>query len=103
MLLRFRQDVIDLHPRIVVILGGSNDLAYLLPPAVPIIQSSLASMAELADANGIRVVLSSLPPVSNYELDSDGKPALRTITHSPQQIVEANHWMKKGSAAASPV
>lgn len=95
MLLRFRQDVIDLHPRVVVILGGSNDLARLLQPAVPTIESNLASMAELAGANGIHVVLSSLPPVSDYELDVDGKPALRTATHSPPQIVEANEWMKK--------
>lgn len=98
MLLRFRQDVIDLHPRVVVILAGSNDLAYLLPPAAPIIESNLASMAELAGANGIRVVLSSIPPVSDYELDVDGKPALRTATHSPQQIVEVNAWMKNFAA-----
>jgi lysophospholipase L1-like esterase len=95
MLLRFRQDVIDLHPRVVVILGGSNDLAWLLPPAYPAIEGNLASMAQLAKTNKIHAVLSALPPVSDYELDVDNKPALRTVTHPPQQIREINDWMKK--------
>jgi lysophospholipase L1-like esterase len=95
MLLRFRQDVIDLHPRVVVILGGSNDLEFLIPPAVPVVQSNLASMAQLAKANGIRTVLASVPPVSDYELDVDSRPALRTKTHPPEQIREINDWMKK--------
>ena len=95
MLLRFRQDVIDLHPQVVVILGGSNDLEFLIPPAVPIVQSNLASMAQLAKANGIRTVLSSIPPVSDYEVDVDRRPALRTKSHPPNQIREINEWMKK--------
>jgi lysophospholipase L1-like esterase len=95
MLLRFRQDVIDLHPQVVVILGGSNDLEFLMPPAVPVVQSNLASMAQLARANGIATVLSSIPPVSDYELDVDQRPALRTKTHPPDQIREINDWMKK--------
>jgi acyl-CoA thioesterase I len=95
MLLRFRQDVIDLHPQVVVILGGSNDLEFLMPPAVPIVQSNLASMAQLARANGIATVVSSIPPVSDYELDVDHRPALRTKTHPPEQIREINDWMKK--------
>jgi acyl-CoA thioesterase I len=95
MLLRFRQDVIDLHPQVVVILGGSNDLEFLMPPVVPVVQSNLASMAQLARANGIATVLASIPPVSDYELDVDHRPALRTKTHPPAEIREINDWMKK--------
>jgi lysophospholipase L1-like esterase len=95
MLLRFRQDVVGIHPQVVVILGGSNDLAFLMPPAVPMIEGNLASMAQLARANGIRTILASIPPVSDYERDVDNQPAVRTQTHPPQQIREINDWMKE--------
>src|SRR6185312_10647855 len=63
MLLRFRQDVIDLHPSVVVILAGTNDIAGNTGPATPeMIEGNLASMVELARFNGIRVVLSSITP-----------------------------------------
>ncbi len=95
MLLRFRQDVIDLHPQVVVILGGSNDIARVLSPALPIVEGNLASMAQLAKANGIRAILSSIPPVNNYELDPKGKPYPQMETHSPQQIRKLNDWIRK--------
>ena len=64
MLIRFRQDVIDLHPKAVVILAGVNDIAGLHGAATEeMILDNLISMAELARANGIRVVLASLTPV----------------------------------------
>jgi lysophospholipase L1-like esterase len=64
MLIRFRQDVIDLHPKAVVILAGVNDIAGLHGAATEeMILDNLMSMAELARANGIRVVLASLTPV----------------------------------------
>lgn len=64
MLIRFRQDVIDLHPQAVVILAGVNDIAGLHGAATEeMILDNLMSMAELARANGIRVVLASLTPV----------------------------------------
>ena len=94
MLLRFRQDVIEIHPQVVVILGGSNDLEFLIPPAVPVVESNVASMAQLARANGIRTILASVPPVSDYELDVGGQPALRTRTHPPERIREINDWMR---------
>jgi len=95
MLLRFRQDVVDLHPRVVVILGGSNDVAKKIPPALPIIEGNLASMAQLAKANGIRPVLSSIPPVSDYGHEENGNESKQTKTHSPEQIRELNDWIKK--------
>ena len=64
MLIRFRQDVIDLHPKAVVILAGINDIAALHGSATEeMILDNLTSMAELARANGIRVVLASVTPV----------------------------------------
>ena len=98
MLLRFRQDVIDLHPVVVVIQGGTNDLARILPPALPSIESNLASMVQLAQANGIRTILAAIPPVNDYELDPQGQPYLQTHTHSPQQIRELNDWLRKYAA-----
>lgn len=95
MLLRFRQDVIDLHPNVVVIQGGTNDLARVLPPANPTIESNLASMAQLAQVNGIRTVLASILPVNDYELDPRGQHYLQTRNHSPQQIRDLNDWLRK--------
>ena len=64
MLIRFRQDVIDLHPKAVVILAGVNDIAGLHGAATEeMILDNLMSMTELARANGIRVVLASVTPV----------------------------------------
>src|ERR1044071_3137123 len=67
MLVRFRPDVIALQPKVVVILAGTNDLAGNTGPmTVMQIEDNLSSMAELARANKIRVVLASVLPVSNY-------------------------------------
>nr|ATZ76302.1 SGNH superfamily lipase or esterase [uncultured proteobacterium] len=67
MLLRFRQDVIDLHPKVVVILGGTNDLAGNAGPVtLRQVEGNLESMAQLGRANGIAVVLCSLLPTVHY-------------------------------------
>jgi acyl-CoA thioesterase-1 len=67
MLVRFRQDVIDLHPKVVVMLAGTNDIAGNTGPMRnEDIEADLASMAELARAHGIHMVLASLLPVHNY-------------------------------------
>jgi len=64
MLVRFRQDVINLKPRVVVIHGGSNDITGASGPGSEgMIADQIRSMTELAKANGIRVVLASLTPV----------------------------------------
>jgi lysophospholipase L1-like esterase len=94
MLLRFRQDVIDLHPQVVVILGGSNDIERVMPPSLPVIEGNLASMAQLARTNGIHVVLSSIPPVHDSGHDEKGEPSKRTPTHPPERIRELNEWIK---------
>lgn len=80
MLIRFRPDVIDLHPKVVVILAGTNDIAGNTGyTPIPTIFGNIVSMAELAKANGIKVVLSSVLPVYDYPwrkgLDPVGKIA----------------------------
>jgi lysophospholipase L1-like esterase len=99
MLLRFRSDVIDLKPRVVVILAGTNDIAGNTGPiSIEAIEGNIASMAELARANGINVVLSSVLPVSDYNKDKSGKPIIRTVQRQPAQILELNRWLKNFAA-----
>jgi lysophospholipase L1-like esterase len=100
MLIRFRPDVLALKPRVVVILAGTNDIAGNTGPStLEAIEDNLASMAELAYANNIRVVLSSLLPVSDYEKTRDGKPVIRTAQRPPAQIKALNEWMRAYAAA----
>jgi lysophospholipase L1-like esterase len=87
MLVRFRQDVIALSPAVVVILAGTNDIAGNTGPAtLEMIEGNIASMAELARANGIRVVLSSVLPVHDYAWKPGLEPA--------PKIIALNTWMK---------
>ena len=98
MLIRFRPDVIALKPKVVVILAGTNDIAGNTGPATPeAIEDNLTSMAELARAHGIRVVLASILPVSDYET-RDGKPVIRTTRRPPEQIKTLNAWMRRYAA-----
>ncbi len=75
MLLRFRQDVVALQPKVVVILAGTNDIAENTGPmSLPQIMDNLKSMAEIARANNIKVVLSSVLPASDYSWRPGLKP-----------------------------
>jgi lysophospholipase L1-like esterase len=81
MLVRFRQDVIDLQPSVVVILAGTNDIAGNTgPTTLEDIMGNIASMAELARANKIRVVLSSVLPVFDYPWKPGLQPAEKIFT-----------------------
>lgn len=81
MVLRFRQDVIDLHPKVVVILAGTNDIAGNTGPAtLEQIMGNLANMAELAKAHNIKVVLSSVLPVYDYPWKPGLQPAEKIVT-----------------------
>jgi lysophospholipase L1-like esterase len=91
MVLRFRQDVIDLKPKVVVILAGINDIAGNTgPETLEQIEGYLASMAELAAANHIRVVLCSVLPA----FDFPWKPGM---TPAPK-VLELNTWIKNYAA-----
>jgi lysophospholipase L1-like esterase len=90
MLIRFRQDVIDLSPKVVVILAGTNDIAGNTGPmTVDEIEANYASLAELARAHSIRVVFSSVTPIHNYA------PQRQTmfLQRSPEKILELNRWL----------
>jgi lysophospholipase L1-like esterase len=94
MLIRFRPDVLALKPKVVVILAGTNDLAGNTGPmTLEMIENNLQSMAELATANGIRVVLASVLPVSDYET-RDGKPLIQTVRRPPARILALNTWLR---------
>jgi len=76
MLVRFRQDVVALKPAVVVILAGTNDIAGNTgPTSLETIFDNIVSMTEIARANGIRVVLSSILPVADYPWAPGLKPA----------------------------
>jgi acyl-CoA thioesterase I len=91
MLLRFRQDVIDLEPKVVVILGGTNDIAGNTGPmTLEQTEGNLESMAELARANGIGVVLCSLLPAFDYPWAPGLEPA--------PKIAALDAWLKDYAA-----
>ena len=80
MLVRFRQDVVALQPAAVVILAGTNDIAGNTgPTTLEAIFDNIVSMAEIARANGIRVVVSSVLPVADYPWAPGRQPAEKII------------------------
>jgi lysophospholipase L1-like esterase len=91
MLVRFRQDVIDLRPKAVVILAGTNDIAGNTGPMRDEdIEADLATMTELAQSHGIAAVVASVLPVHNYTPRSQDFFAQRP----PQRILDVNRWLK---------
>jgi lysophospholipase L1-like esterase len=91
MLIRFRPDVINLQPKVVVILAGTNDIAgYTGPMRLEDIENNCASMVELAQAHGIRVVFASVIPVNNYTPRAE----LLFAQRPPAKILEVNRWLK---------
>ena len=99
MLIRFHPDVIALHPLVVVILAGTNDIAGNTgPTTLAAIEDNLASMSELARLNHIRVVLASVLPISDYET-REGKPIIRTAQRPPEQIRGLNEWIRNYAIA----
>jgi lysophospholipase L1-like esterase len=87
MLLRFRQDVIALKPAVVHIMAGTNDLAGNTGPMdLPGIEANLASMVDLARANGIQVVIGSVLPAADFPW----RPGL----NPGPKIVALNQWLE---------
>jgi len=91
MLVRFRQDVIALHPRALIVLAGTNDVAGVTGPTRnEDIEANYASMAESARLHHIRVVFASLLPVNNYTEDAKESFALRPR----ERLLALNAWLK---------
>jgi len=92
MLLRFRQDVTNLHPQAVVILAGTNDIAGNTGPStLEMIEDNLQSMAELGRASHIRVILASVLPAADYPWRKGLEPA--------PKIQALNAWIENYCAA----
>jgi len=87
MLVRFRRDVIDLHPQAVHIMAGTNDIAGNTGAAtMETVQGNIASMAEMARAHGIKVILASIPPAAAFPWSPDKRPV--------PQIAAMNAWLR---------
>jgi len=98
MLVRFRQDVINLEPKVVIILAGTNDIAGNTGPMrIEDIEADFASLADLARANNIKVVYTSVLPIHNYTEKSKDFFAQR----SPEKILLMNNWLRSYCAVAS--
>jgi len=88
MLVRFRQDVIALRPRVVHIMAGTNDIAGNTGPStLEMTQANLMSMTEIAQSNKIVVVLASIPPANKFPW----KPQIETLA----PIAAMNAWLKR--------
>ena len=91
MLVRFREDVLDLQPKAVVILAGTNDIAGNTGPmTLAEIEANYTSLVQLAAANQVKVIFSSVLPVNNYTPESQEFFADRP----PAKILELNRWLK---------
>src|SRR5437868_1120283 len=87
MLVRFRSDVLALKPAVVHIMGGTNDVAQNTGPETPEeIEGYVAGMVEIARANGIKVVIASIPPAADFlwHRGLDPAPKIRAL----------NAWLK---------
>jgi lysophospholipase L1-like esterase len=92
MLLRFRQDVINLHPKAVVILAGTNDvIGFNNPFETKIAESNIETMVELARAHGIRVILCSLPPANH-------RNRIRNLNFT-EAVKDLNLWLRNYSSS----
>jgi len=92
MLLRFEDDVIALAPVAVVILAGTNDLrvdagslAEAAPAILTRIRSNVTAMADIAAANGVKVIISAIPPILR---------GMQGERRDPQTLAAANHWLR---------
>lgn len=96
MLIRFRPDVVERKPKVVVILAGTNDIAGNTGPmSLEEIEANLASMSELARAHKIKIVLASVLPVYDGGHNGQGKEIVMTDRRPPEKILALNAWIKQ--------
>src|SRR5690348_1957131 len=115
MLVRMHPDVIDLRPAAIVILAGTNDIARNTgAETATLVEENLMAMTELAQKHGIKVVLCSLTPISDYADvppggDNSPQPGapipklIHSVRRPPAQILELNAWIKKYAASVGAV
>lgn len=90
MVLRFMRDVVALHPQLVHLMAGTNDLAGNTGPnAAQDYRNNIVAMVTLAKANGIKVILASIPPTSGFSWRPEVKPVL---------LAPLNAWLKDYAA-----
>ncbi|WP_297319945.1 SGNH/GDSL hydrolase family protein [Novosphingobium sp.] len=91
LLVRFSPDVLALHPRVVHIMGGTNDLAGNTGPnSIDQFRANIRAMVTLAKANGITVIIGSILPADHFNWSPGLQPA--------RQIAELNGWLRKFAA-----
>jgi lysophospholipase L1-like esterase len=115
MLVRMYPDVIDLKPAVVVILAGTNDIAQNNgPETATMIEENLMAMTELAQKHGIKVILCSITPISDYtnmppapgaNASATATPLKRiqTIHRPPAEILQLNAWIKTYAASVGAI
>jgi len=97
MLVRFRQDVVALQPRVVIIEGGTNDIASLFTPGTEaLVLDNVRSMTEIAKANGIRVIIASVTPVCDCVTD-------QTTTRPQGKLIGLNGALRDYAAESGLV
>jgi len=121
MLVRMYPDVIDLKPAVMIVLGGTNDIARNTGPmTAELIEENIMAMTELAQHHGIKVVLCSVLPVSDYpflkQQSAGGAPPAAagpgrrpfprvkmTDAHPAADILKLNSWMKDYAAQVNAI
>jgi lysophospholipase L1-like esterase len=118
MLVRMYPDVIDLKPAAVIILAGTNDVAQNTgPETATMIEENLMAMTELAQKHGIKVILCSLTPISDYTSMPAGRGAvpsstapggaaakrIQSVQRPPAQILMLNAWIKNYAASVGAI
>ncbi len=96
MLVRFRQDVLDLHPRAVHIMMGANDIAGNAGPmSLQETEANFETLSELARAHGVKVILASVTPAADFPW----RPGLETVG----KIRTLNAWIRTYAARTGAV
>jgi lysophospholipase L1-like esterase len=98
MLVRLFPDVINLKPAAMILLAGTNDIARNTGPTTQtMIAQNVQAMTELAQLHGIKVILCSVLPVSDYT----ARP--KTIQRPPADIIKLNTWLKEYAAKSGAI
>jgi lysophospholipase L1-like esterase len=93
MLVRMYPDVIDLKPAALIVLAGTNDISHNTgPETIAMIQENFQAITELAQGHGIKVILCSVMPVSDYTKNK------QTVSRPPADILKVNAWLREYTA-----